>query len=118
MLVLLHQSPLSGAMFLPALQHLAAAGLCAVALDTPGFGASDPPPAPASIEAHAQALLPVLDAIAPGPVHLLGHHTGAAIAAAFAARYPDRIGRLVLNGVPMFDSEERAHFAGFDFAPL
>jgi len=117
-LVLLHQSPLCASQFLPAFPALVAAGLRVVALDTPGFGASDPPPAPAAMVDHADALLPVLDAIADGPVHLLGHHTGAAIGAALAARHPGRLASLILNGVPLLDDAERAFFATFRFAPL
>jgi pimeloyl-ACP methyl ester carboxylesterase len=117
-LVLLHQSPLSGAMFVPALPLLAAAGFRAIALDMPGFGASDPPPGPQSIAAHADALPSVLDTLGCGRVHMLGHHTGASIAAAFAARHADRVDRLILNGVALLDDAERAFFAGFEFAPL
>ncbi len=117
-LVLLHQSPLSASQFLPAVPMLAAAGLRVVALDTPGFGASDPPPGPVSIDALAGALPAVLDQIADGPVHLLGHHTGAMIAAALAARCPERLDSLILNGVPLFDADERAFFSTFRFAPL
>jgi pimeloyl-ACP methyl ester carboxylesterase len=117
-LLLLHQSPLSGAMFLPAMPQLAAAGYRALALDTPGFGASDPPPAPQSIEAHADALLPVLDGLKLDRVHMLGHHTGASIAAAFAARHPGRVDRLILNGIALLNPEERAFFATFRFEPV
>jgi pimeloyl-ACP methyl ester carboxylesterase len=117
-LVLLHQSPLSASQFLPAFPALIAAGLRVVALDTPGFGASDPPPAPVSIVDHAEALLPVLAAVADGPVHLLGHHTGAMIGAALAARHPAALASLILNGVPLFDDAERAFFATFRFAPV
>jgi pimeloyl-ACP methyl ester carboxylesterase len=117
-LVLLHQSPLSGAQFAPALPLLARAGLRAIAVDTAGFGQSDPPPAPASIAEHAEALGLVLDRLGLARAHLLGHHTGAMIAASFAARCPERVGRLVLNGVPLFSAEERAHFATFDFRPI
>lgn len=117
-LLLLHQSPLSGAMFAPAMPLLAAAGFRALAIDTPGFGASDPPPAPQSIIAHADALAGVLDALGLARAHVLGHHTGASIAASLAARHPDRVDRLILNGVPLLSDEERAFFATFKFAPV
>lgn len=117
-LVLLHQSPLSGAMFLPALPHLAAAGFHVLALDTPGYGASDPPPAPPSVTDHADALCKILDSLGFDRIHLLGHHTGASIAAAFAARHGQRLNRLILNGVALLSPEERAFFATFRFAPL
>ncbi|WP_416906771.1 MAG: alpha/beta fold hydrolase [Polymorphobacter sp.] len=116
-LVLLHQSPLSGRQFAPALPLLAQ-NFRVIAPDTPGFGASDAPPAPASINDHADALAGVLDGMGLARVHLLGHHTGAAIAAAFAARHPERVDRLILNGVPLLTDEERAHFRTFRFAPL
>jgi pimeloyl-ACP methyl ester carboxylesterase len=51
-------------------------------------------------------------------VHILGHHTGASIAAAFAARHPDRVDRLILNGVALLNEEERAFFATFRFEPV
>lgn len=117
-LVLLHQSPLSGAMFLPALPLLAAAGFRVLALDTPGFGASDPPPEPPSIADHADALAQLFDALALPRAHVLGHHTGASIAAALAVRHGGRIDKLVLNGLALLSPEERTHFASFRFAPL
>jgi pimeloyl-ACP methyl ester carboxylesterase len=117
-LLLLHQSPLSGEQFLPALPLLAQAGLRAIALDTAGFGRSDPPPAPMSVADHAEALLVTMDALGLKRAHLLGHHTGAMIAANFAARFPQRADRLALNGVPLFSAAERAHFAAFDFRAI
>ena len=117
-LVLLHQSPLSGAMFDPAMPLLAAAGIRAIAIDTAGFGMSDSPPAPVSIADHGDALAAVLDGLGLTAPAILGHHTGAMIAASFAARYPDRVSRLVLNGVPALSDAERAHFATFRFSAL
>lgn len=116
-LLLLHQSPLSGAMFDAVLPLL---GRCfdAVAVDTAGYGQSDPPPTATSIFDHAEALVPVLDALGWKTCHLLGHHTGAAIAAAFAARHPGRVARLVLNGIPLLTPEQLAFFKTFDFKPL
>jgi len=117
-LVLLHQSPLSADMFRAVMPLLAAAGFKAIGLDMPGYGGSAPPPAPASMVEHADALAMTLDALGLAHVHVLGHHTGAAIAGAFAARHKDRVDRLILNGVPLLSDEERAHFAGFKFSPL
>ena len=117
-LLLLHQSPLSGAMFDPAIPHLAAAGIEAVALDTPGFGLSDRPPEPVSISDYADALADLIDTHFDEPISLLGHHTGASIAANLAARHPDTVRRLILNGVPWLTAEELSHFRGFRFGPF
>lgn len=116
-LVLLHQSPISGSAFEAAMPLLAAGGARAIAVDTAGYGSSAPPPRPASIEEHADALLTVLDALGLSRVRLLGHHTGGSIAAAFAARHGDRVERLILNGVALLTAEELAFFRTFDFGP-
>ena len=117
-LLLLHQSPLSGRMFEAAMPQLAAAGFHVVAPDTAGYGNSDGAGEAPSIAAHGEAIGQVLDALDWERCHLLGHHTGAAIAAAFAARQPARVRRLILNGVPLFSAEELAFFRGFEFKPL
>lgn len=117
-LLLLHQSPLSGDQFSAALPLLAEAGFCAVAMDTPGFGQSDRPTEPVGISGYADAIPAVLAAVGWSKAHVLGHHTGASIAASLAARRPELVDRLILNGVAMLSDEERAHFAQFRFAPL
>ena len=117
-LILLHQSPLSGAMFDAVMPMLAEAGFHAVAVDTPGYGQSTRPAQPVGIAGYAEAVGALLDAMGWPKAHLLGHHTGASIAASFAARRPERVERLILNGVALLSDEERAHFAGFRFAPL
>lgn len=117
-LLLLHQSPLSGDQFSAALPLLAEAGFCAVAMDTPGFGQSDRPTEPVGISGYADAIPAVLAAMGWSKTHVLGHHTGASIAANLAARRPELVDRLVLNGVALLSDEERAHFAQFRFAPL
>lgn len=117
-LVLLHQSPLSGDQFRAALPLLAEAGFCAVAMDTPGFGQSDRPAAPVGIAGYADAVPAVIEAMGWQRAHIVGHHTGASIAASLAARRPELVDRLVLNGVALLSDEERTHFAQFRFAPL
>lgn len=117
-LVLLHQSPLSGAMFDAALPELIANGFHVVAPDTPGYGQSAPPENPISIGDYAACLHCVLDHFGFETTCLLGHHTGAVIAAAFAAGHSARITHLILNGVPVLSEEERAFFATMTFAPM
>jgi pimeloyl-ACP methyl ester carboxylesterase len=117
-LLLLHQSPLSGAMFGAVLPLLAQRGFRCVAADTPGFGQSDLPVEEVGIAGYARAMVAVLDGLGWDRAHVLGHHTGASIAAALAASEPARVDRLVLNGVALLNDEERAFFAQFRFDPL
>ncbi len=105
-------------MFDAVLPLLGTAGFHAVAMDTPGFGRSDRPAAPVGIAGYAAAIPAVLDALGWDRTDILGHHTGASIAASFAASHASRIGKLILNGVALLSDEERAHFAQFRFAPL
>ena len=75
-------------------------GYSALAVDLPGHGRSDGPPL-ASVQAHADWLLALLDAAGvqqPGQVTLMGHSMGSLIALEAAARAPARIGRLVMVG--------------------
>ena len=116
-LVLLHQSPLSGAMFAPSMPLLAARGFRTVAIDTPGYGMSDGPDAPLPLSELADAIAAAILALTDGPCFLLGHHTGAAAAASLAARRCVPLNAVVLNGVPLLSAEERAVFSGFDFGP-
>jgi pimeloyl-ACP methyl ester carboxylesterase len=103
-------SPRSGRDFDEFAVHLADRRLV-VCPDVPGYGGSDPPPAPPSIEDYAAAILEGLDRLAPrgrsAVFDLVGQHTGAAIAVEMALQAPRRVRRLVLVGVPMFDDRER-----------
>lgn len=117
-LLLFHQSPLSGAAFDAVMPLLAKAGFQAVAVDTPGFGLSDLPPEGTGIHGFADAMLAVLDHMGWAKADVVGHHTGASIAAALAARHPDRVGRTVLNGLALLTEAELAHFSQFRFDAL
>jgi len=75
-------------------------GLDAIALDLPGFGGASPPPANAlGSSGYADLVAPALDACCAGVV-VLGHSYGGRVAIQLAVRHPDRIGALVLTGVP------------------
>lgn len=102
--VAFHQSPNSGQIF-NLFQNEMGRDRVVAAPDTPGFGLSDRPKEPPSIEDYARGLMPVLHSI-PGPVDLVGYHTGATIAVAAALSDPDKIGRLFLVGIPIFRQPE------------
>lgn len=98
-LLLCHQSPNSSAMFEAALPRLSAQGFMAIALDTPGFGMSDAPPAgQPTIEDYSTAIDAVMQHFAIQKTALLGHHTGSNVAAEFARRNPGRVTKLILSG--------------------
>jgi pimeloyl-ACP methyl ester carboxylesterase len=116
-LLLLHQSPLSSTQFDAVLPRLAAQGFDALALDLPGYGMSDEPAAGATLEDYAGIIPAAMGAMGWSRAHLLGHHSGAVLAAVYAAARPPGLDRLVLNGFPLLGEAERKHFATFHFGP-
>ena len=96
-LLLLHATPGSYRAFRQ-LAPLLASTFRVIAPDTPGFGNSDPLQGDISIEAMAGSMVDLLDTLELPRAHVLGLHTGNKIAAAMAARWPDRVDRVVLAG--------------------
>src|SRR6056297_1462906 len=94
-LVLLHQVPNSSEMFGPAFAELTASGVHSVAYDTPGYGLSDTPGHLPSIVDYATAIACAMRQLGLAGVTLLGHHTGAAIAAEIAVREPELVGSVI-----------------------
>lgn len=85
-----------------------AGGFEGVAPDLLGFGRSPKPAASSySVDDHLDALVPLLEA----PSVVVGHSTGAILAAALAARERERVIGLLLVGLPAFGDEAtaRAH---------
>lgn len=80
-----------------------------VALDLPGFGATPPPDSGWGSEEYARALLELIGE--PGVMAerftVVGHSFGGRVAIRLAGLAPDRVGRLVLTGVPLLDREGR-----------
>jgi len=121
-LVLLHQNPSSSLEY----HHLIAAmgtDRVVIALDTPGYGMSDAPPAPIDMAGYAACFAEALDALAPllhGPFDLYGFHTGTLLAMELALAMPRNVRRLILSGIPMRPVAERAERlrAAQDFAQL
>ena len=105
-LLCLHASPRSGRVFekfLPAI----ARDRSVYAPDTPGHGESDPPPHKPTIADYAGAIADFVDAMRFRQIDLLGHQSGALIAAELAILRPEQVRRVVLVSVPVFSTEER-----------
>lgn len=111
LLLCLHQSPLSSRTYTGLLDRMAEGSdrpLHVVAPDTPGYGMSDPAPEEWDLPAYADGALALIAALGHGRAHLLGQHTGAIIAVEAAARQPDRVAGLVLQGLPVYTPAEAA----------
>ena len=105
--VLLHESPRSSAALLP-LIGLLPDGLTVFALDTPGYGQSDPlPPGRDTLEHFADATAAAIRAIGIERAPVYGTHTGASIAYTVALRHPELCPLAVLDGFPVFTAPER-----------
>ena len=106
-LLMLHASPASSNALVTLLTGLAEGRPC-FAPDTLGFGDSAPPlqEVPEASD-YAGASLEVLDALGLDRVDLYGSHTGAHIATELAIAAPDRVHRLILDGIALFEPEEK-----------
>ncbi|MBB4614821.1 alpha/beta fold hydrolase [Novosphingobium taihuense] len=106
-IVLLHQNPSSSFEYEQLIAHLATTHRV-YAFDTPGYGMSDAPPAPAGMAGYAAAFSDALDALGLETVDLYGFHTGALLAAELAILRPETVRKTVMTGIPMYDAPTRA----------
>lgn len=67
-----------------------------IALDLPGFGASDRPAGSYDVGTQTERLASVIEALGIGRLHLIGNSMGGHISALYAARYPDKVLSLAL----------------------
>jgi pimeloyl-ACP methyl ester carboxylesterase len=111
-LLCLHQTPSNSGDWLPVMEPLAR-GRTVIAVDTPGYGMSDAPPEPASIEDFAEIMATFMrdmadrGEIAPGTFDVMGFHTGSLVATEMARRLPDTVRRLVVFGLAAYPAELR-----------
>lgn len=106
-LVMLHLTSAWSDMYTEMIPHLAQSRRV-IALDTPGYGLSDPPPQAPGPDGYAAALAETLDALGVEQAAVFGHHTGATVALQFAADFPERTTALILSGCPDYLPERRA----------
>jgi pimeloyl-ACP methyl ester carboxylesterase len=106
--LLLHQNPASSYEYEALIERLAG-DRRVIAFDTPGYGMSDPPPAPPGIAAYAAAFGEAIDALGlAGPLDVYGFHTGTLLAIELAIQRADKVGRIALTGIPMYPAEDCA----------
>lgn len=105
-LVLFHPTPYSGDFYRAYSLDLASDRLV-IAMDTPGYGYSDRPPAPPTIAEYAENAAMVIDDLGLTEVDIGGYHTGALIATELAILRPELVRKLALSGVPYYVGEER-----------
>jgi len=74
----------------------AEAGYRAIAVDLPGFGASEMPREKSSISGYGRWVDSLCDALGTGPVALVGNSMGGVIGCEVAIKFPPRVERLVL----------------------
>jgi pimeloyl-ACP methyl ester carboxylesterase len=115
---MLHGSPGDSALLAHEMAVLADRFTC-FALDTPGFGGSDPLPGDTlKVSDLARATAAAMTALGLPPCRVYGTHTGAAIGLELGVGWPDQVTGLVLEGVPMFTQAEiDILFRGY-FAPM
>ncbi len=116
--VMLHGSPGDGEVLTEEM-IVAARRFTCFALDTPGFGASDPLPGDVLTVADlAGATAAAMTALGLPPCRVYGTHTGAAIGLELGAGWPQQVTGLVLEGLPIFTQAEMAElFEGY-FEPM
>jgi pimeloyl-ACP methyl ester carboxylesterase len=107
---MMHAAPASSRSLEPLIGALAARRRV-YAPDTPGYGDSVPLAAAApEITDYADAMLRSLDALGLEVVDLYGFHTGAHIAIEMALAAPQRVRRVVLDGLLVLDDAAREEF--------
>ena len=78
----------------------------AIGADTLGFGESAPPtPNAPDLIYYADSVIRVWDALGLDKVDVYGSHTGANIGMEIAIAHPDRVRKLIFDGVALFDPD-------------
>lgn len=104
--VLLHHSASDSRSLVALGEALAGRGHDAIAVDTPGFGMSDPLDPP-SIAGFADAVLAGLESLGIERWSVFGHHTGSAVALRLAVAGAGHTDRAVLSGILLPEPGDR-----------
>ena len=103
--LLFHQSPSSSRMWAGVMDSLAARGIPSIAADMLDYGMSDGQASHLRLEDHAEVLMDAIGELTGASLTLVGHHTGAVMAAAAAqGTVADRVRGLMVIGYPLYGS--------------
>lgn len=108
--ILVHQMTWSSQQFRYAQQEVSARGIRSIAIDLPGYGMSDGPPAPPTAAKYAEVLLPIMKHFGLKATNLLGVNEGATIICAFADAHPSMVKSLIIEGPVIVDFIGRAKY--------
>ena len=107
---LFHQTPLSSRQYERALPFLGQ--FCrAYAFDSPGYGYSDGPLSPTTIEDYSVRLLAAIDAIGAERFAVAGFATGSCLALAIAHASKSRVTHGVFSGMPLLSEARMSDFS-------
>lgn len=117
-ILILHQSPRTSEEMEPLMQAWGEHFTC-IAPDHPGYGLSDPlANEKPDVDDFGRAVCEVLDHLGLNEIPIYGHHTGAIIAMSLAVQFPQRVSRLVLNGLLFNTQADRDDFANNYLPPF
>ncbi len=102
-----HMSPWSGKSLEPLIAELGRDRLC-IAIDTPGYGNSDPPSQPPGMADYAASAAAVADALGLDEFDVFGDRTGAklALALAVAQAQGPRVRHVITGGLVIWTAEQ------------
>ena len=104
-IILLHATPKSSALYLELMEVLGSK-LRVVALDTLGYGMSDHPDYPPTVQDYARVVTEVLKSLGIRRASFLGASTGGFIAVELANSYPDLVEKIILLNCPYYFPDE------------
>jgi pimeloyl-ACP methyl ester carboxylesterase len=116
-LYLAHGGPGSSLGMVPLMESLGS-GRLLIAPDMLGNGDSAPPAYPqTTIGYYSDCVVRILDRLHIERVDFYGYHTGAQIACDLAVARPDRINRMILDGLPLFSDALKKRLLA-EYAPV
>lgn len=110
-MLFLHGFNAGAGLWEPNMEDMAEAGFRTVAPDLPGWGMTPPPPGfTYKMPDLVRWLEGFLDRTAPGPLTVVGHSFGGAVALHLALKAPERVRRLVLINAAGLSPKSKLHY--------